>query len=208
MAVTLTRSWPHDPQTAERQAAAYLPLHGNRIDRLPRPWPEAEGFPKPGTVLRELTAWFTQAGPQSMPEIPRCTAEWLSSIPVTHTVMLTGVPWLQDHREALWPSVAVANLLAMFAAVQHGQDSPFVVSAVQDAVAQWLIFQAIRTHVHAAISRVAKLRSGRPNWERDKTLRGKRNQRVNRRPYTVNGRWSAGGQEAVSTPLKGESVCV
>lgn len=165
MTQTLTRVWPTNPASAERQAAAYLPLRGSRIDLLPTAWPDTEGFPKPATVLRELTAWFAQVGPQPMVSIPDCVEQWLTSIPATHTVMLVGVPWLREQGDALWPTVAVANLIAMYEAIQHGGENPFVVTAVQDAVEQWMIFQAIRTHLHAAIGRVAKQQGVLPSSE-------------------------------------------
>jgi len=87
---------------------------------------------------------------------PTCTTRWLASIPDSHQVMQNGLPWLTAHQTDLWPSVAIADLLAMWAAVEHGVDDPFTVPAVRDAVELWTIYQAIRQHVHAAVSKVAK----------------------------------------------------
>lgn len=155
---TSTFRWPINADEAERQAAAYLPLHGARKDLLPHPWPTPteEKFPKPTTVLRELTSWFARVGPQPITTIPTCTQRWLTEIPPSHGVMCKGLTWLQEHQEDLWPSVAVADLLAMWESVQHGRSTPFAVPAVQEAVELWMIYQAMRTHVHAAIGHVAK----------------------------------------------------
>ena len=157
--LTSTRNWPTNEIDAERQAAAYLPLQGNRSDLLPSRWPnpKEEKFPKPATVLRELTAWFARHGPQPMTTIPQCTQRWLTEIPPTHGVMQAGVSWLQSQNEALWPSVAVANLLAMWDSVRHGQPSPFTVPAVQDAVRLWTIDQDMRKHAHEAVQKVYQI---------------------------------------------------
>ncbi len=163
---TSTISWPTSPAEAERQAAAYLPLHGSRTDLLPRPWPtsqDEEPFPKPTTVLRELTTWLSKVGPQPITSVPQCTQQWLMEIPPSHVVMRAGIPWLQAHNEALWPSVAVADLLSLWETVRRGQPTPFTVPAVQEAVELWTIYQAMRTHVHAAIGHVAKTQGLLPN---------------------------------------------
>lgn len=159
-------AWPTDEAAAQRQAAAYLPLHGNRTDVLPAPWPQGTAtapFPTPRVVWRELTAWFGRVGPQPMVAVPALTPRWLAEIPPTHTVMHAGIPWLRTQGPALWPAVAVGNLLAMYEAIQQGQESRFVVPAVQDAVAQWLIFQAMRTYLHEAVGRVVKERGMLPS---------------------------------------------
>ena len=162
---TSTRNWPTNTAEAERQAAAYLPLHGSRTDLLPRPWPtsDEEPFPKPTTVLRELTTWLSKVGPQPITSVPECTHRWLAEIPPSHGVMRAGIPWLQEHQDGLWPSVAVADLLSMWESVRHGQPTPFIVPAVQEAVELWTIYQAMRTHVHAAIGHVAKTQGLLPN---------------------------------------------
>jgi len=150
------KPWPSEAQAAERQAASYLPLRGSRTDLLPEPWPTDKGFPKPATALRSITAWFAQNGPQPMTAVPNCTDRWLSEIPKSHEIMHNGVDWLRQQGSALWPSLAVADLLAMWEAGQRGEPSPFSVPAVRDAVELWTIYQAIRAHVHAAIGKVAK----------------------------------------------------
>ena len=43
--MTPIRPWPRDEATAERQAAAYLPLQGTKSTLLPQPWPQQDpGF--------------------------------------------------------------------------------------------------------------------------------------------------------------------
>lgn len=165
--LTLTQNWPINAAEAERQAAAYLPLHGSRTDLLPRPWPTPakEKFPKPATVLRELTGWFARVGPQPLTTVPECARRWLMDILPSHVVMRAGLSWLQERQEDLWPSVAVADLLAMWESVQHGQPTPFAVPAVQEAVELWVIYQAMRTHVHSAIGHVAKAQGLLPSAE-------------------------------------------
>ena len=153
---TSTFRWPTNEIDAERQAAAYLPVHGTRSDGLPSPWPTDKEFPKPGTVLRSLTQWFRQTGPQPLGDVPSLTNQWLTGIPASHHVMRNGLPWLHKHQVELWPAVAVTALLAKWDAVQHGQESPFAVPAVQDAVRLWTIDQDIRQHVHEAVQKVAQ----------------------------------------------------
>ncbi len=122
---SLIIAWPTDESAAQR-LAVYLPLHGTRVDLLPGPWPEPAAaafpetakFPKPRMVLRELTAWFGRMGPQPMAAVPALTQTWLSPVPNTHPIMQAGVPWLRQHSAALWPAVAVTNLLAMYEAIQ------------------------------------------------------------------------------------------
>ena len=80
--MTPIRPWPRDEATAERQAAAYLPLQGTKSTLLPQPWPQQDpGFPGLSTVLRSLTQWFRQRDLQPLCQVPQLTNQWLRSIP-------------------------------------------------------------------------------------------------------------------------------